>query len=322
MKIQFDLKTKELLKKLMMISGVLFLLALIIGLFDIKGLQVFFLFALYIGGAVLIYSTYQYVACLSYFKYLTAYGYELPQDKNEYENDLQNVPKDEAVYQEAMQQPIGTKDSKLLSIVTGAVFLLAVCHDLWFLVYWWFMDDNVVSLTIIQFLYDCIFLIMAIRYNKHRNIEIYQDFLGNEAGIRVRTTFAKGILTVLALLVIGLYGKAMSTSMIKYVFAAQVDADEAIICEIQKAIANASDYTGITLDDGSYELEELENKDRDFVEEIEKSLDVDKLKDCKKDFHVAKGEPKIIVESKNGRYTVSLKNPISRVKEPIVAGGK
>ena len=92
MKIKYDRRTTKVLLITTIVSLLLFLTGIIVMYFEITGLALLFLFGIYAGGGLLIYSLLNLVCAVCYFRRLKMHGYEVPYDRNRYGNDLKNVP--------------------------------------------------------------------------------------------------------------------------------------------------------------------------------------------------------------------------------------
>lgn len=93
MKIKFDNITAKTAKYCALIFTVLLLIGLVFSFLEIPGTEVFYIMAVYTGVLVGLPCYVVVLAAKLYFARLRAYGYEIPENKKTYGNNLNNLPK-------------------------------------------------------------------------------------------------------------------------------------------------------------------------------------------------------------------------------------
>lgn len=214
MKIKYDLKTNKILLITTIVSAVIFLLA-IIGIFiEIQGTEIAVLFALYIGGGLFLFSALNLFAGVCYIRRLKLHGYEIPYNKNEYNDDLRNVPcnKEQNTISDV------NKGSRLLSRVYFAVFILAGIWNTYYIVHWYHLiKDNSVFLLVIQIILDLWWLILSIKCYKQTNNKKYKDDVELNFDKKERIPIENGIILCVILLCTTILSKVIAYNMSDYV---------------------------------------------------------------------------------------------------------
>ena len=93
MKIKFDNVTAKTAKYCALIFTVLLLIGLVFSFLEIPGTEVFYIMAVYTGVLVGLPCYVVVFAAKLYFARLRVYGYEIPENKKTYGNNLNNLPK-------------------------------------------------------------------------------------------------------------------------------------------------------------------------------------------------------------------------------------
>ena len=323
MKIKYDKRTIKVLLITTFASLVLFLAGMIVMYFEITGLALLFLFGIYAGGGLLIYSLLNLVCAVCYFRRLKMHGYEVPYDRNSYGNDLKNVPNScdsESSIDISNQR---SKESVILAIFHFMVFVFTNVWNICYIIHWYkYVEDNAVFLLCVQIILDLGWLIAAIVYFRQRDNEKYRDDVELDLSKKERSGIEKGILTGLVVLAVTVFIKAMVVNMADYVFHARQAKDQSIIEDIQSCISaayfdmNQNDASTLQSCDsylqmvkGCY-ISEWSKPQDVFASDIAKMLEISDYSELADEFAASEGRAQIYVEISNDKVYVALKNPL------------
>ena len=170
MKIKFDRIIAKTAKYCALIFTVLLLIGLFFSFLEIPGTEVFYIMAVYTGVLVGLPCYVVVLAAKLYFARLRAYGYEIPENKKTYGNNLNNLPKTcEA------GSSLFAKHSRIGMWMYFACFVLFLVVDVMYLIKWHFMKDICTFLFTVCLVLDSVWLILAIILRRQRNTEKYRD---------------------------------------------------------------------------------------------------------------------------------------------------
>ena len=175
MKIKFDNITAKTAKYCALIFTVLLLIGLVFSFLEIPGTEVFYIMAVYTGVLVGLPCYVVLFAAKLYFARLQAYGYEIPENKKTYGNNLNNLPKTRGA-----GSSLFAKHSRIGMWMYFACFVLFLVVDVMYLIKWHFMKGHFMK-DICTFLFtvclvlDSVWLILAMILRRQRNTEKYRD---------------------------------------------------------------------------------------------------------------------------------------------------
>ena len=170
MKIKFDRIIAKTAKCCALICTVLFVIGVVFSFLEIDGTEFFYIMTIY--ASVLV-GVPCYVVLLSakfYFIRLRAYGYEIPDNKKIYGNNLNNLPKTREA-----GRSLFAKHSRIGMWMYFAFFVLFLVVDVMYLIKWHFMKDICTFLFTVCLVLDSVWLILAIILRRQRNTEKYRD---------------------------------------------------------------------------------------------------------------------------------------------------
>ena len=170
MKIKFDNITAKTAKYCALIFTVFLLIGLVFSFLEIPGTEVFYIMTVYTGVLVGLPCYVVLFAAKLYFARLRAYGYEIPDNKKIYGNNLNNLPK----MREAGSS-LFAKHSWIGMWMYFACFVLFLVVDVMYLIKWHFMKDICTFLFTVCLVLDSVWLILAIILRRQRNTEKYRD---------------------------------------------------------------------------------------------------------------------------------------------------
>ena len=170
MKIKFDRIIAKTAKCCALICTVLFVIGVVFSFLEIDGTEFFYIMTIY--ASVLV-GVPCYVVLLSakfYFIRLRAYGYEIPENKKTYGNNLNNLPKTREA-----GRSLFAKHSRIGMWMYFAFFVLFLVVDVMYLIKWHFMKDICTFLFTVCLVLDIVWLILAVIMWRQRNTEKYRD---------------------------------------------------------------------------------------------------------------------------------------------------
>ncbi len=170
MKIKFDNITAKTAKYCALIFTVLLLIGLVFSFLEIPGTEVFYIMAVYTGVLVGLPCYVVLFAAKLYFARLRAYGYEIPDNKKIYGNNLNNLPKTREA-----GRSLFAKHSRIGMWMYFAFFVLFLVVDVMYLIKWHFMKDICTFLFTVCLVLDIVWLILAVIMWRQRNTEKYRD---------------------------------------------------------------------------------------------------------------------------------------------------
>lgn len=170
MKIKFDNITAKIAKYCALIFTVLLLIGLVFSFLEIPGTEVFYIMAVYTGVLVGLPCYVVLFAAKLYFARLQTYGYEIPENKKTYGNNLNNLPKTRGA-----GSSLFAKHSRIGMWMYFAFFVLFLVVDVMYLIKWHFMKDISTFLFTVCLVLDSVWLILAVTMWRQRNTEKYRD---------------------------------------------------------------------------------------------------------------------------------------------------
>ena len=170
MKIKFDNITAKTAKYCAFIFTVLLLIGLFFSFLEIPGTEVFYIMAVYTGVLVGLPCYVVLFAAKLYFARLRAYGYEIPENKKTYGNNLNNLPKTHGA-----GSSLFAKHSRMGMWMYFAFFVLFLVVDVMYLIKWHFMKDICTFLFTVCLVLDSVWLILAMILRRQRNTVKYRD---------------------------------------------------------------------------------------------------------------------------------------------------
>ena len=170
MKIKFDNVTAKTAKYCALIFTVLLLIGLVFSFLEIPGTEVFYIMAVYTGVLVGLPCYVVVFAAKLYFARLRVYGYEIPENKKTYGNNLNNLPKTREA-----GSSLFAKHSRMGMWMYFAFFVLFLVVDVMYLIKWHFMKDICTFLFTVCLVLDSVWLILAMILRRQRNTVKYRD---------------------------------------------------------------------------------------------------------------------------------------------------
>ena len=219
MKIKYD---KRMITALWITAGVsllFFLVALLVMYLEIAGMELVFLFGVYVGGGVLVYALINLVFAACYCKRLRRHGYEVPDDRMQYDNDLEKLPHTGAAGHAADFAGRDSRESIRLAVMHLVVFVAANMWNLYYYIHWSrYVKDTAVLFLWVQVFLDLVWGISALGYFRQRNARTFRDDVEMDITRKERTSMEKGVLTGMVVLLLTILVKTMAVDMTAYIY--------------------------------------------------------------------------------------------------------
>ena len=230
MKIKFDNITAKTAKYCALIFTVFLLIGLVFSFLEIPGTEVFYIMTVYTGVLVGLPCYVVLFAAKLYFARLRAYGYEIPDNKKIYGNNLNNLPK----MREAGSS-LFAKHSWIWMWMYFACFVLFLVVDVMYLIKWHFMKDICTFLFTVCLVLDSVWLILAIILRRQRNTEKYRDDVECDKTRKERLNLENIIVFAIFWAIVCALVSNLAVSTTKYMYKTQMGDKQVAASELKMA---------------------------------------------------------------------------------------
>lgn len=230
MKIKFDNITAKTAKYCALIFTVLLLIGLFLAFLKIPGTEVFYIMAVYTGMLVGFPCYVVFLAAKLYFARLKAYGYEIPENKKTYENNLNNLPKTHEA-----GSSLFVKHSRIGMWMYFAFFALFLVVDVMYLIKWHFMKDTCLFMFIVCLVLDIVWLILAMILRRQRNTEKYRDDVECDKTRKERFNLENIIVFAIFWAIVCALVSYLAVSTTKYMYKAQMGDNQVVVEDLKMA---------------------------------------------------------------------------------------
>lgn len=230
MKIKFDNITVKTAKYCALIFTVLLLIGLVFSFLEIPGTEVFYIMAVYTGVLVGLPCYVVLFAAKLYFARLRAYGYEIPENKKTYGNNLNNLPKTRGA-----GSSLFAKHSRIGMWMYFACFVLFLVVDVMYLIKWHFMKDICTFLFTVCLVLDSVWLILAMILRRQRNTEKYRDDVECDKTRKERLNLENIIVFAIFWAIVCALVSNLAVSTTKYMYKTQMEDAQVAASELKMA---------------------------------------------------------------------------------------
>lgn len=315
-RIKYDKLQMKAIKVTAVIAAILFVVGIVLVQMEISGTEVLMLFALYIGAGL---SVACYAALVSgwlYMKRLNGYGYEIPENKSDYNGKIENLPK----LKNIDATSIYSKHSKWCSRACFLIFVIFLLFDVSYFLQWKFMEENCKSLFVLCFFFYLIWLVFALVLKKQSNKEKYRDDVEVDATRKERWNLEQVIFTMLILCLLSLFANSTAHSMTRYIFNTMVDHDmvqadivrRGVTCALEEC-KNVTDKESFAELCAGIDITTWGVPEDELQVLIAESMNIDDFSLMRDDFKVSDGEAQVYVKINDEKVTVRLLNPVKEV---------
>ena len=313
-KIKYDRRTIKILLVTTIVSAFLFLTGVVCMLAEVEGAVVIALLGLYVGGGLFLFAGINLLFGFCYIRRLKAYGYEIPYKKEDYGDDLRNVPHVNG----KVRPEIKNVGRRVLSFFYAVVFLLANVWNVHYIVRWHlFIGDTAILLLFIMLLFDSFWGISAFRLYRQGNMQRYRDDVEIDDSRKERTPVENGIVSGIIFLCIMVLIKTLVIQFGENVFRSRAEHDQIHLETISVTIGNVTmggvlDRTSdsyMRMREGCY-ISDWGRPDDAFSREVAESLGISDYSEINEKFHTSDGNPRIYVKISDEGVYVRMDNPL------------
>lgn len=288
-------------------------------------LMVMFLFVYMCSGPALFYSAYQLFSGICYLRRLRKHGYEVPENKKDYDVLLEKLPRQVQEDTEQTRKKCN-KESLALGVCSMVALFVLVGIDIWYISEWYFLRDEIVFMIGLMSVVDVVLFIYCIMFFRQMNETYYKDDVETDAIRKNRMPLAEGVLTVVVLLVISTFVKYTAHSMTDYVFKARVSADIATIQSIHKSLLDTYVWMEGNTEDVAWEktkqdlihgidITTWDVPQDEFQREVSYMLGISEFTQLKEEFHTVDGDAIVYAKLTEDTLIVELQNSVAKVEE-------
>lgn len=311
MKIKYDGRTNKILR-IATIFSALFTVAGWVCLFmEISGTEVIMVGGIYGGSVLFLFSGLQSLAGLCYVRRLKRHGYEVPYKREDYDNNLQNVP----THREHIRINEKSMESRILFVLYLCIFMAMNAWNVYYIISWYKYIDSVAMFWLrIMLVLDVCWMIGAIVFYRQRNVEKYRDDVEQDPNRKERVPVEKGVIICIVILVIVFTTKKVLWSASDYTFRSRVEHDKQYLWDIHSAIYMAVDSVGEgesyeQLLEGCY-ISDWTVPEDEFAVTIAESLGISDFAQLEDRIYCSDGKPVIYVKITDGEVCVRMENPL------------
>lgn len=159
-----------------------------------------------------------YINAVLYLKRLQKYGYEVPEDKKNFNKDLEKLPMTENAVKSL---PRRNYDSIVLTVLTGAIVIGLLVYDVWFLYRYsgfgndiWFFEGMLIFGTII-------WLLLGIFYARQISNRKYKYDVEIDHSRKNRRNLIDGLVEIIVLFVFTFPSIEMINNAVQYMIKAR-----------------------------------------------------------------------------------------------------
>lgn len=319
MKIKYDKRACKVLIAVLCGAGVLFLAGLACLLLKIDGTELFLLTGIYAGGGLTVYAGINLINALFYMRRLRAHGYEIPENRKDYNNDLNNVPVSAGSHVPAPE----SAGSKLLALLYLASFVPAVLYNVYYMAHWHrYLKADTACPLVLQMAADLFWLIYAFAFYRQRNNRKYRDDVERDPARKKRVSVERGLFGWAAMLAVTVVFKIVIGNLSDYVFHSRQEHDQHTVESIQISLTAA--ICAMDRQEGDWRetcdsyrqmetgccLSQWVPAQDSFTKVCLEMLSVSDFTELGQKIYTSDGDPVIYVEIIDGQVYVQLKNPI------------
>jgi len=167
----------------------------------------------------------------TYLKRLEKYGYIVPNNKKEYDNNLENIATGEL---KALEQP--SSESEILAIISWIVSVAMVGYTIFLSIRFFHMLENVAFFIIVTVVLVIFWLVFGFSFWKQRLRDKYKDDVDFNSPLKPRKHLVEGIVTIIILLTISVAIAVNMYTMSRYVERSKENPEDIVRVEIPKEI--------------------------------------------------------------------------------------
>lgn len=320
MKIKYDNITAKIAKHCAIIFSIILFMGLVMAVLKIPDIEVLYIMAVYMGALVGIPCWGVYLFARMYFIRLRAYGYEIPDNKKKYRNNLSTL-----VRGQGAGRSLFAWHSRIGMWLYLIFFFIFMAIDLIYLIKWNFIKDISLFMFNTCGILNIVWFVFAMIMKKQGNVDKYRDDVECDRERKERWNLENIIVFAIVYAIVCGVASNFAVSFTKYTFEMQIDRDMVqtdIICksvisvlheyETKQEQEAAESYKALC--DG-VELTAWGKPEDELQCSLAESLQLVDFSELADDFKTADGAAKVYVQYRNGNVIVKLLNPIKKIKK-------
>lgn len=335
--IKYDKRSVKIYRILTLITVVYFLLSLLWMFIDIPIIRnakleeviiIAALFGLYFGVVGTLYLGYQWISAVFYLKRLEKYGFEVPENRKEYEI-VERLPQKENAA--PVQEQDYHKGSKILTELSVLVAVIMLILTGYYFYKWSLLGENANVMFVMQLIADAFWLIPIFIFKKEMNQQKYKDDVEIDITRRTRKNVVSGVLLISFLVLAALYVKATAHSMTKYIYVSRMETDKHRLYKIHDVLEIASCEMDLIFKDDPDWAATVESMKAGvdittwgipegyFQEQVAGALGITDFGALKEEFSSAKRPAVVYVKMENDDIIVELQNLYPAADRKVIA---
>lgn len=263
-RIKYDKYSMSIVRKAAIVFTLIFIFGIILTFAEIERTELIWLFSLYIGGGVSV-ACYVALGCsIAYFARLKKHGYVIPENRKDYDNRLENLPRES---EESIREKRNSH-SRLLSNISLIIFGIFLVLDIRYYVYWKCQGESAKSMFVMCLLFYMVWIFFAVFTRVQCNPEKYRDDVEIDDTRKERTNIEQGIFVYIVFFLLSLFANATANSMTNYIFQEGISEDLEQARMYQGIFENAMD--AYRNEEGKLNYKDWENT----FEQLKKGVDI------------------------------------------------
>ena len=259
----------------------------------------------------------------AYFRKLKKLGYTIPTDRNQYQCDLQNLPR-ETLTEGIIIKPIR---SKVLFVYGMVVFILCLIQDILLYFKWEFMDNQLETLLFQIIVFDLGWLLFSFFFWRQQNQQKYKEVYEIDPYRKNRLTLVMAVVITIVLSFFTLGVKLVSNVYMGVVYRSCREDDRRHLDEIGTVLWNIYMYRtkDPTLEESNKRIYEVfeqgfiitdfDEPQNAYLEEVANCLEIESFDELSECIHISDGDAKIHIILKGDTLIVTLMNPAGKDKK-------
>lgn len=312
--IKYDVRTLKILFVTTLFSAFMAVAGFYCMAYEVRGIGLEIMILGFLFAGIFLYAGVNFLMGLSYLHRLKVYGYEIPRKREDYGNDLRNVP---CLGRTTSRSEGKDRGSMVLCLLYAAVFLLVNTWNIrYFIEYHRLIDNSAEIFLVIMLLFDLFWAIYAVKFYRQGNLQKYRDDVEIDENRKERTPFEKGLLDCAIIFGIISVSKFLIAGLSGYMLQARIDHDSEYLLLISDSVGAvmAEEGTGNDFDsyrqmcEGCYITDWDEPEDA-FAQKIAAYIGISVFSQLEEKIYTSDGRPRIYVKIIGERVLVRMKNP-------------
>ncbi len=326
-KIRYDRKTMRLVRVIFIISITISAICIVPqffkGIFSDLFLEFIQYFICFWLGIVEVLSGIILLDCICYFRMLKKCGYEIPEDRARYGNDIRRLPRDE----ECIDYIVRPKRCVVLSVLSLIGFGCSVFYDVKLLLEWNLVGIDWIFGPVTGIVVDVTWLVLGVSILRQLNKKKYKEDYELDNSRRDRFTLIYSLILIAIVTWITIVTRFAQDTYMSYVYHGRMEHDRQQLEDIGNSMWNIYQNRTMdpTLEDSNERIYKVLEQgimitDCDipqnaYMRDVAGCLEIESFKELTDKLYLAEGEAQVHVVLRDGEITVTLLNPVERAKK-------